>query len=90
MLRTLRTGHRVERFFGTFKKLANLWALPPGAEPQNDLDIFRFWYNHLRPHQHLNGLTPAQQWSGKGPDLSREASFFSAWDGLLTGFYCPS
>ena len=81
---------RVERFFKTFKDLARLWALPPDAEPQNDLDIFRFWYNHVRPHQHLDGLTPAQQWNGKGPDLSREASYFSAWDGLLTGFYFPS
>jgi putative transposase len=23
---------------------------------------FRFWYNHVRPHQHLNGWWPAEAW----------------------------
>ncbi len=50
------------------------------AEPKKNLDIFRFWYNHVRPHQHLDGLTPAQHWSGKRPPRSGEASYFSASD----------
>ncbi len=84
---------RVERFFKTFKELVRRWPVQEAAEPQEDLDLFRLWYNHVRPHQHLDGLTPAQQWNGKGPDRSdrsKKACYFSAWDGLLTGFYFPS
>ncbi len=81
---------RVERFFKTFKELVGHWPVQEAAEPQEDLDLFRSWYNHVRPHQHLDGLTPAQQWSGEGPDRSKQARYFSAWDGLLTGFYFPS
>ncbi len=80
---------RVERFFKTFKELVRLWPFHP-CEPQRDLDLFRLWYNHVRPHQHLDGFTPAQVWRGKGPARSKRHSYFSAWDGLLTGFYFPS
>ncbi len=69
---------RVERFFKTFKELGRQWPVWLSAEPQEDLDLFRIWYNHVRPHQHLDGLTPAQHWSGKGPPRSGEASYFSA------------
>ncbi len=81
---------RVERFFKTFKEPARQWPVWLAAEPQKDLDLYRLWCNHIRPHQHLDGLTPAQHWSGKAPARSKEASYFSAWDGLLTGFYFPS
>ncbi len=81
---------RIERFFGTLKeRLRPWWEIRPGGEAQNDLDVFRTWYNHLRPHNHLDGLTPAQKWSGVSPSPNSTAEYFSAWEGLLTGFYFP-
>ncbi|HET7922104.1 MAG TPA: integrase core domain-containing protein [Gammaproteobacteria bacterium] len=53
------------------------------------LRTFRLWYNHIRPHQHLQGHTPAEIWNGveirKRPP--HEEIWFSAWEGLLTGYY---
>lgn len=54
---------RIERFFGTFKTAVRfLESLGGDARSvgQQGLDEFRVWYNHLRPHQHLEGRTPAQ------------------------------
>jgi hypothetical protein len=50
---------------------------------------FRHWYNVIRPHQHLHGLTPHEAWCGIDPYRSapRAVERFSAWGGLLTGFY---
>jgi len=31
------------------------------------LSEFRFFYNHVRPHQNLAGLTPAEAWAGAAP-----------------------
>jgi transposase InsO family protein len=87
---------RIERLFGTFKdrvvaRLAELRAT--GAEPESlqpELDHFRLWYNHVRIHQHLDGLTPAEAWDGLRSTAERKQPrrhFFSAWEGLLTGFH---
>ena len=49
---------RIKRLFGTFKPL---WRMR-GAISSNlqlDLDLFRTWYNHIRPHLH-GGRTPAR------------------------------
>ncbi|MBI4691027.1 MAG: transposase [Nitrospirae bacterium] len=53
---------------------------------------FRFWYNHVRPHQHLNGRTPAEVWDGTDIFTKgyKQEYWFEAWDGLLTGFYLTS
>jgi putative transposase len=86
---------RVERYFATFKdrmlpRLAELRAA--GAEPaslQADLETFRLWYNHVRPHQHLDGRTPAETWDGIRTPAERRPGrrhFFSEWEGLLTGY----
>jgi len=50
---------------------------------------FRFWYNHVRPHRHLGGRTPAEAWAGIDPYAvaPNSVSFFSAWDKMLTGFH---
>ncbi len=81
---------RIERFFGTFKERILKWwaeaAIPDAVQP--DLDTIRTWYNHVRPHQGLAGLTPAEAWRGsanKGP-----LRFFSAWNGILAGFGRPT
>jgi transposase InsO family protein len=78
---------RIERFFGTFKSVADR-VLFEAQNFQFSLNEFSFWYNHIRPHRHLNGRTPDEAWSGVDPYLYSPKSCrkFSAWDGMLTGF----
>lgn len=92
---------RVKRLFGTLKqKLDSLThhLLPAVGEEAResviaarlnaDLNTFRHWYNHIRPHQNLNGRTPAEAWHGINPYANppRQERWFTAWDGLLTGY----
>ena len=44
---------RIERFFGTLKSKLNHWEVESYEQLNNALIPFRFWYNHVRPHQHL-------------------------------------
>ena len=79
---------RIERLFGTLKQKLDQWQVPGMAQLNRDLTIFRYWYNHIRPHQNLNGLTPAEAWSKIDPFAKppRQEHWFTAWDGLLTGY----
>ncbi len=81
---------RVERFFGTFKERLRRRRepLPAGRKAQRQLDVFRFWYNELRPHQSLDGYTPAEIWTGRKPSRGH-LRFMTAWQGVLSGFYAP-
>lgn len=80
---------RVERFFGTLKAnldqltVDSLWALNAA------LAEFRFFYNHVRAHQNLDGRTPAEAWAAVDPFTARirQEYWFEAWDGLLRGYY---
>ena len=81
---------RIERFFGTFKERLRAWVAD-GGDVENlyqELDGFRCWYNHVRPHQSLDGLTPGEAWDGLKEPRSRgkPSRLFEAWDGKLTGF----
>ena len=60
---------RIERLFLTLKQETLAWFLEAGVpdDLEEDLDIVRAWYNQLRPHQHLNGCTPAMAWTGTKP-----------------------
>lgn len=80
---------RVERFFGTLKETLDRWQVDSLEQLGVALGDFRDWYNHVRPHQHLGGWTPAEAWAGIDPYATtpESASYFSAWDGTLTGFY---
>ena len=80
---------RVERFFGTLKGKLNQWEVDSLEQLNAALAPFRFWYNHVRPHQHLDGRTPAEVWAEKDifTASSRKALWFEAWDGLLAGYY---
>jgi transposase InsO family protein len=82
---------RIERLFLTLKERLYSWWAIAGApdQVQNDLDTFRSWYNHARPHQSLGGITPAMAWAGVTTSR-REPRFFEAWDGILTGFVVPT
>jgi transposase InsO family protein len=86
---------RIERLFGTFKAacrhLEDLEKL--GLQlSQSALDDFRLWYNHLRPHQHLDGRTPAQAWAGRTATIKRNRSpkLVELWNGVLVGYRFPS
>ncbi|MEW7988393.1 MAG: integrase core domain-containing protein [Candidatus Thiodiazotropha sp.] len=80
---------RIERLFGTLKGKLNCWEVDSRQQLEAALGLFRIWYNHVRPHQHLNGRTPAEVWAGIDCYAAppRQCERFEAWDGLLTGFY---
>jgi len=96
---------RIERLFGTLKdKLDQLTysPLPQAGEGlgervkemvreqlNTDLSIFQHWYNYIRPHQNLDGRTPAEAWNGIDPYAkpAKQERWFEAWDGLLTGYH---
>ncbi|MCP3998942.1 MAG: transposase family protein [bacterium] len=71
------------------KRLRRRGPLSNSAGLQGELDIFRFWYNHARTHQHLDGRTPAMAWNRQDKPR-KKARYFSAWEGVLTGFYFPT
>jgi putative transposase len=80
-------GH-VERLFGTLKESLNLLAVRDAQALVLLLRQFCFWYNCVRPHQHLCGATPYEAWTGADiRQPPKAARYFSVWDGLLTGFY---
>jgi len=81
-------NRKVERFFGTLKQKLNQWDVASHEELAHSLHLFRFWYNHIRPHDYLDGRTSAEVWSGKRGNAHR-AQWFEAWDGLLTGYWLP-
>jgi putative transposase len=58
---------RIERFFGTLKPLLRQLTISGAASLQLALDEFVLFYNHVRPHQNLSGLTPAEAWQGLRP-----------------------
>ena len=80
---------RIERLFLTLKQKLDLWKAQEGWELDGLLHEFRFWYNEVRPHQHLHGHTPAEVWSGINPYrcAPKGVSRFMGWNGLLTGLY---
>lgn len=80
---------RVERFFGTLKERLDQLAVESHDALNAALAEFRFFYNHVRPHQNLDGSTPAEAWVGVQPNVdSYETEYwFEAWDGLLKGYY---
>jgi len=80
---------RIERFFGTLKEKLDLWEVDSLVQLNGALGQFRFWYNHVRPHQHLDGRTPAEFWQGQDifKTKPKQEYFFEAWEGLLTGYY---
>lgn len=89
---------RIERFFGTLKRKIGQRRAASSAELQSDLNVFRCWYNHIRPHQALESaircgartlrlsLTPAEAW--RQWDDCKHGSRFEGWGGLLRGWAC--
>ena len=80
---------RVERFFGTLKNKLNCFEVVSFDALNLALGEFGFWYNQVRPHQNLNGATPAEAWAGVNPFAARIKNeyWFEAWEELLQGYY---
>lgn len=83
---------RIERLFGTLKPLLKQLAMPNGAALQVALDEFKVFYNHARPHQNLQGLTPAEHFAGLRPaDLRqmpvKQVTEVQALAGLMRGYW---
>lgn len=55
---------RVERFIGTVKRELASAPIADGNALVTALQDIRQWYNHDRPHDHLQGRTPAEVWAG--------------------------
>lgn len=55
---------RVERFIGTVKGELATTPVMDGSQLATVLREIRTWYNHDRPHNHLQGRTPAEVWAG--------------------------
>jgi hypothetical protein len=80
---------RIERLFGTLKGKLDRIEIDGREALKGLLAEFGFWYNAVRPHQHLGGLTPQEAWRGIDPFRAAPKAVyrFEAWDGLLRGFY---
>ena len=55
---------RVERFIGTVKRELATEPMMNSEHFALTLQEIRTWYNHERPHDHLQGRTPAEVWAG--------------------------
>jgi putative transposase len=81
---------RVERFFGTLKRFTKKLHIESAAQLQNVFEHFSFHYNHIRLHQNLHWRTPMSVWNRKLPAQEmQKPRFYSAFDGLLSGWYGP-
>ena len=79
---------RIERFFGTFKYHARQVRLQH-ADIDMNLQLFRLFYNSVRPHSNLDGKTPTEAWTQKNHNAKVRGYFVSEWDGVLEGIYLP-
>ena len=82
---------RIERLFGTLKPLLRQLAIPDAAALQGRLHEFARFYNHVRVHHSLGGLTPAEVWSGQNLNAMRHWYGHGRWvqalDGLMQRYW---
>lgn len=80
---------KIERLFLTMKQSFQDIIFPTESSLEIALKEFRFFYNHIRPHQHLYGRTPSEVWRSKPMANSKthEALYFTALCGNVAGFY---
>jgi putative transposase len=79
---------RIERLFLTLKQKLHLLAFDHADSLNQFLHHFRFWYNFVRPHQHLNGKVPAEVWM-KRTFNAKKSAWYEDETGLLRGYYLP-
>jgi putative transposase len=83
---------RIERFFGSCKPVLKQLVIPGRLALQAALNEWRVFYNHVRPHQNLDRLTPAEVWQGlTHADVkqipTKSAVPVQALDGEVGGYY---
>jgi hypothetical protein len=80
---------KIERLFLTMKLSFQDITFPTSQSLEIGLKEFRFFYNHIRPHQHLNYSTPNEVWDSKPMATSQthEPYYFTALCGNVAGFY---
>jgi hypothetical protein len=67
-------------------------VIPSVSALQKALVETQNFYNHVRTHQNLNGLTPAEAWQGLTPtdirqNPSKSVTLVQALDGVLVGYH---
>jgi transposase InsO family protein len=74
--------------FGTLKAHLRDFAIRGLSHLAQSLGQFRFWYNEVRPRQHLGGRTPAQVRHGIDPYRTppRRVWWYESWQGRLRGW----
>lgn len=84
---------RIERLFGTLKPLLRKMRFEAMQSLQAALDEFKDFYNIVRPHQALAGLTPEEAWQGKTmkdvqeANAQAEGQWVQALGGQLVGYH---
>lgn len=80
---------RIERLFSTLKHELDQLEVDSRETLVELMDEFRCWYNHVRPHQNLGGLTPADACGGTDPYAAapNQAVWFEGWRRMLPGYY---
>lgn len=81
---------RIERLFGTLKGVLKRLSLGNGEAFDALLSDFSTWYNEVRPHQNLGGMTPTEAWQHidpfHAPMPPKDVHFVDGWGGLMAGF----
>ena len=82
----------MECFFGTLTPRLRALVITGAAALQGALDQSRRFYNEVRPHQILGGLTPAEKWQGLTPVDPQQMPIRSVhevrlFDGLLARYW---
>ena len=86
------TNGRIERLFGTLKPILRKVSPTTTMALQKALVEFSHFYNQIRPHQGLGGLTPQEAWKGQdsgrcaGVHSSAEGQRVYAPDGPMVGY----
>ncbi len=69
----------------------NLLTIPTASALQERLNEFTTFYNHVRMHQSLDGLTPGEAWSGQDLNAVQrrygQGRWVQALDGLMLGYW---
>lgn len=81
---------KIQRLFGTMKESFKGLIFPSSLALHEGLSEFRFYYNHIRPHQNLNYNTPANTWDKKTIATSKTSKKIYYYKGLcvnVAGFY---
>ena len=85
---------RIERLFGALKPILRQIRPATDLAMQKALAEFSHFYNKIRPHQSLGGLTPEEAWQGKTmadvQEMHGQAESQRQWvhalDGLMVGY----